>query len=217
MEPCWVLEKSEYFGGLSEQGRCRVAALCRRTTCEKGDVVFFEGQKAESVFLLESGAIQLVKTSVDGKEVVIRAVRPGGVFAELALYGGTYPVTANVTEVSRVHAVPAADFRSLLRDEDFRQDFEVGLIKRIRFLGDRILYLTACDVEERLLRFLRERFGEEDSYTVSMPKKDIAAEIGTIPETLSRLIHRLAKDGEMTWEGHSVRLAPGFWERHARC
>ena len=63
---------------------------------------------------------------------------------------------------------------------------------------------------------LRNRYGEREGYTVSLSKKSIAAEIGTTPETLSRLVQRLEAAKVLTWKGKVVRLRRGFWIKRSR-
>lgn len=205
-----LLRNSEYFKGLSESGRRALAGICVRQAAGKGDYLFYEGEKAKAVYLLESGAVQLVKTSEDGREVVIKTVEAGEVFAEAILYLPAYPVTANVIRKSVVHRILLADFKALLSDSNFRTDFETGLMKRVHYLAGRISYLALFDVEERFFAFLRDRYGERDEYTVALSKKAIAAEIGTTPETLSRLVQRLEGAKKLSWKGKTIRLKRDF-------
>ena len=72
--------------------------------------------------------------------------------------------------------------------------------------------LPIYDVEERFFRFLNEHYGRKNSYTISISKKDLAAAIGTIPETFSRLIQRLTRRGILRWEGNSLEIPGDFWE-----
>ena len=85
----------------------------------------------------------------------------------------------------------------------------------VRYLTERIAYLTAYEPAERLFHFLREHYGERDSYRITIAKKDISAEIGVTPEALSRLIRRRTKDGTLEWQGDTVRLQEGFWHTYA--
>ena len=103
-------------------------------------------------------------------------------------------------------------FEALLEDRGFRREFISTIIGRLRYLTQRIHYLTAYDVEQRFFRFLYEQYGPVEKCSVEIPKKEIAAAIGTIPETLARLILRLRERGDIEWKGSTITLRKGFWE-----
>jgi CRP-like cAMP-binding protein len=111
------------------------------------------------------------------------------------------------------YAIPRADFLRLLDNRAFRSDFLAALMRRMRYLADRIAQLSGTDPAERLARFLAERYGRRDRLHVTLSKKDIAAAIGVTPETLSRLIQRLESAGDLTWRGRDMRARPALWAR----
>jgi CRP/FNR family transcriptional regulator, dissimilatory nitrate respiration regulator len=193
-----LLNQSGFFKGLSEANRKALARLCTSKTVAKRDYLFMEGQKGEAVHLLSSGSIQLIKTSADGREIVVKTVQPGETFAEVILFEQeTYPVSAVALKKSIVYRIPKSDFlRFLDKDKDFRNDFIGMLCQRLRYLADRILYLTTSDVEQRFFQFLEEQKNGRTDHAVHMARKDIAAAIGTTPETLSRLLLKLKKRGK---------------------
>lgn len=208
-----MLDQSSYFKGLSADNRASLAELWSARTLAKGKYVFFEGEKGEAIFMLASGGVQLYKMSPDGKEVVIRTVEPGEVFAEVVLFEqSAYPVSAVALSKSVVYLLKKGNFMQLLDNEQFRNDFTTLLMRRLRYLANRILYLTSYDVDERLFLFLEEQYGRRQSYGLSLSKKDMAAAIGATPETLSRLILRLTEQGLLTWQGKTVSLKEGFWK-----
>ena len=208
-----ALARSIYLRGLTPENRRRLVRLSGRKSIKKRAHLFMEGEKGLSVFVLLSGAMQLVKTSEDGREIVIKTIKPGEVFAEAILFETqTYPVTAIALVDSDVCAIPRVDFQALLDNKVFRDDFIAGIMTRLRYLSDRMLYLTAYDVEERFYQFLAEQYGKKELYTLSMSNKDIAAAIATTPETLSRLKDRLNNERKLVWEGKAIRLPPDFWE-----
>jgi len=217
MDALQLITQCEYFKSLSSEHRQALAQLCLEERIERGEHLFLEGEPLTSVFLLSQGSVQLTKTTPDGKEVVIKTVQPGEIFAEAALLqAGTYPVTAHILRNSVLCKIPKKDFLDLLHHEEFRNDFEVGLIARIRYLTDRILYLTAYEVDQRFFLFLRQHYGQRQTYQISLSKKHIASEIGTTPESLSRLIRSLTDQGILTWEGTTLTLRPGVWEKELR-
>lgn len=206
--------KVPLFEGLPHRSLVQLEQIERSRVIPKGKILFTEGSEGAAVFILDSGAIKLSRTSEQGRETVVHVVRPGELFAEVVLFGRpTYPVTAEAIAVSRVRSLAVKGLRKLLEEEQFRLDFFANIMDKLRLLADRIHILTSCDLTERLLRFLEGRYGRADGYDVDLPKKDVAAAIGTTPETLSRLINELSQQGMMSWRGRKLSLGTGIWER----
>jgi CRP/FNR family transcriptional regulator len=172
------------------------------------EVLFVEGDQGHSLYLVERGAVQLHKTSPEGSEVVIKVAQAGEVFAEVTLFEeDRFPVTAVALTDSTVVLFPKAGVNRLLEEPGFRRDFMAMLMRKQRYLAARIYDLTSREVEERLLMFLREQLKGGAVGTVTVSKKDVAAAIGTTPETLSRAIQRLDQAGTLRWKGKAVELA----------
>jgi CRP/FNR family transcriptional regulator len=209
-----LLAKTVLFRGLNEASRRALARVGRPVALRKREVLFTEGGRGESVFVLETGRVQLVKTAADGRRVVVKTIAPGETFAEVVLFEQErYPVTAIAVKASIAYRIDRDAFRRCLEDAAFRDDLLRVLMERLRYLADRILYLTAYDVEERFFRFLESEYGRKPLYALSMARKDIAAAAGTTPETLSRLLKRLRREGKIALAGRALRVKPGVWER----
>ncbi|MFU8779739.1 MAG: Crp/Fnr family transcriptional regulator [Kiritimatiellia bacterium] len=207
MEAAQIIAGCQYFGGLSEANQAKLARACERECYRKGELVFHEGQPVTAVYLVSSGCIQLIRMAPNGREVVIKTCEAGEIFAEAALLkGGTYPVTANVVQDSVLFRIPKAHFMDLLRLDGFRTDFEIGLMMRVRYLTERIAYLSGYEPAERFLHFLREHYGAQDTYHIHISKKDIAGEIGVTPEAFSRMIRRLTDEGIIEWHGDTLHV-----------
>lgn len=199
------LAESNFFKDLSRESVKALAAICSVRELKKRQFLFRESDPGRAIFLLRRGAIQLHKTAPDGSEVVIKIVQPSEVFAEVVLFEReNYPVTAVALADSEVIVFPRADVHHLLNTEGFRNDFIAMLMRKQRYLAERIVQQQAHDVEGRLLWFLKEQFGTQKTVTLSISKKDIAGAIGTTPETLSRLILKLKKRKLLTWTGRTL-------------
>jgi CRP-like cAMP-binding protein len=207
-----VIGKIGFFKGLSPAACRDLARFARVRELAKREVLFSEGRFGEAICLLLSGRIQLYKASPDGAETVIRVVGPGEVFAEVVLLERQdYPVTAVALSVSSVALLPRRDVLKLLEDVRFRNAFIATMLRRQRYLADRVRCLTACDVQERLFIFLREQYGPLQRITLDLSKKDVAGAIGTTPETLSRLIQRLQGEDLIRWRGRTLTVQPSVW------
>jgi CRP/FNR family transcriptional regulator len=213
MELRGLFRQTDLFRGMSEGALARLEAKGRMRGFAQGETLFVEGTRGREFFLLVEGDVRLYKTSLDGQEIALRIIRPGEVFAEVVLFEDTtYPASATALTAGSAFAMDRASFTALLDDEGFRNEFIALLMKKQRYLAERILYLTTYDVEERFFRFLIEHYGPGGVYRVDMAKKDIASAIGTIPETFSRLINRLKALGVILWEGSTLEVDRDFLE-----
>lgn len=206
------LATAAIFKGLSDHSRNKLSSVCFGENIAKKEHLFFEGERGNAFFQLISGRVQLHKTNEDGKETVIRLIKPGDIFAEVVLFEqDVYPVTAVAVENSEVIRLPKFEILNLLNEESFRNEFIAELLQKQRYLAQQIQRLVAYDIEERFFLFLRDHFGEIYVIKPGLTKKDIAAAIGATPESLSRLILRLQKRNILEWKGKNIKIAPGFW------
>lgn len=199
------LAESNFFKDLSRDTLKALATIASLKELKKRDYLFHEGEPGRAIYLLKRGAIQLHKTAPDGNEVVIKIVQPSEVFAEVVLFEReSYPVTAVALSACDVIVFPRAEVHQLLNTAAFRNDFIAMLMRKQRYLAERIVQQQAHDVEGRLLWFLKEQFGNQKVVTLPFSKKDMAAAIGTTPETLSRLILKLKKRKILSWSGKTI-------------
>jgi len=207
------INESSFFKGLSGEHRRELAEICTDKQVKKRDYLFHEGEKGSSMFLLVDGNIQLHKNTADGREVVIRVIKPGEVFAEVVLFEkDRYPVSARAVTNADVLVFPRGGIHRLLAEEGFRNDFIALLMTKQRYLAERIQELTTKDVEHRFFTFLRNQYGERETIHTPLSKKDIAAAIGTTPESLSRLIQRLHEEETIDWRGKEIRILSDPWK-----
>jgi CRP/FNR family transcriptional regulator len=204
-----LLTQIDLFQGLSSANAAELSAVSLRRKILKNQILFVEGQKGRSIFILETGVVQLYKSSPAGREVLIRAVKPGEIFAEILLFErDTYPVTARVAQSGTLYAIPKLSIHYLLDQRDFRNAFIGGILKRYRHLTDRILYLSAYDSEQRFKLYLKDLYGEKSGTFHALPKKSAAEAISISPETLSRLLLKYKK--HIRWAKGKIEIARGF-------
>ncbi|MEW5815465.1 MAG: Crp/Fnr family transcriptional regulator [Spirochaetota bacterium] len=217
MDIAGLLRQNEFFKEFSKRNLVLLAEICIPKTVKKRETLFIEGQEGNFMFFLVRGNIQVFKTSPEGREIVIKVIKPGEIFAEVILFEEKhYPASAVALKESHVLLISKRQMSCLLVNESFRNEFICILMKKQRYLADRIYYLTVHDVEDRFFHFLEEQYGIKNEYKMTLSKKDIAAAIGTTPESLSRLLLRLKNEKKLSWEGKLVHLSEGFWE-HREC
>jgi CRP-like cAMP-binding protein len=208
-----ILDQARFFEGISRQSKETLSKFCMPGERPKNTVLFHEIEPGEAMYLLARGRVSLHKLSPDGREIVIKVIKPGEVFAEAILFEMKfYPVTAVALTDILVFKLLRRDLLALLGQADFRNDFIAMLLRKQRYLADKIQQLTSQDVEHRLRAFLLEQYGEQARIHAEINKKQLAAAIGATPETLSRLLHDLKRRKSLVWKEGIISVAPDFWD-----
>jgi CRP/FNR family transcriptional regulator len=176
-------------------------------------MIFMEGEPAQSFFIVGSGKVKVFKLSSEGKEQVLMIAQPGDSFAEAALFSGRkFPASSQSLEESELVVIDRARFVKLL---GANPDLAVNLIGRLsellRLMTRLVEGLSLSDVATRLAQFLcsfrNEATGDMPPEILLSTKKSLlASQLGTIPETLSRSLAKLTKDGLISVSGPTIRI-----------
>jgi CRP/FNR family transcriptional regulator len=212
-----ILSQTSLFERISISSRKALADICLPKNIYKKSSLFHEGDKGYSIYILVTGSIKLYKTAPDGKEAVIKIIKPGELFGEVVLFEqNTYPVSALALMNSFLFMIPKFQFLCLLKNEGFMKDFIGTLMQKMRYLTQKIQYLSLHDVEDRFFHFLKDQYGMHEKIRLSITKKDLAKAIGTKPETLSRLLLRLKGEEKARWEDRVVTVSKKVWNNLKR-
>lgn len=202
-----TLSRSVIFGGLPLELIQRLEKSGRIENFGKDEFVFLEGDKGDRFFFLIEGLVRVYKAADNDREVVLRHIRPGEMFGEVILFDSpVYPVNAVAQRESAVFSIRRSSFIELLQEESFMKFFVGNLFKKMRHLTDRIAFLNAYDVEERFFVFIEEHYGLKPEVQVDLSKAELAEAIGTIPETISRMIARLKTRRVVSWEKNELKI-----------
>jgi len=208
-----TLRRCQLFAGLPVYDLESIGAFTVPRTLEKGDYLFREGSPSAGFYIVQRGAVNVHRVNALGKEQVIHVFRTGESFAEatLATESG-YPADARAAEPSQVLLVQKTGIVSLLKRQP-----ELGL----RMLGSMSLHLrtlvgqledlTLKDVETRLANWLVKRCPDsngQEPALIDLPgtKRMLAAELGTVSETLSRTLAKFREQQLVTVKGRQVMV-----------
>ncbi|MFA7566150.1 MAG: Crp/Fnr family transcriptional regulator [Alkalispirochaeta sp.] len=203
---------NDFLTGLSKKSLAKLETAESTRIVPSGGILFLEGQEGTEIFRLLSGTVRLFRTTPDGREVTIRLVEPGELFAEIVLFEQhTYPVSAAAPEQSRLAVIQRRRIITLLEDPEFRDEFLREIMGKLRFLSQQLYVLTTMDVRQRLIRFLEVRYGRRPTIESELNKQETAAAISVRPETLSRTLASLQSEDLLTWKGRRITVSPQLW------
>ena len=193
----------------TENGQRDWAALLLRVSTGRtvlkhrtDEIIFTQGQPADSVFFLLQGKVRLAVTAQEGKEAIIATVGAGEFFGEGCL--GGQPVrmaTAISVGDSTMVSVEKPMMLSMLREESgFAELFVSHLLTRIvRYEADFIDQMFNSS-EKRLARMLLllSHFGKEstsETVVAGVNQEHLAQMVGTTRSRINRFMNRFRKRG----------------------
>ena len=187
-----------YFSGLDSATRQAVAQAAIRREVEAGQVVLLEGEPSAGLYVVEEGWLKAAKSSLSGREQVLRFVGPGETLNEISILAETSnPATVVAMEPATVWIIRRETLLQLLDEHpEFARTVIETLAKRVLYLVDLVEDLSLRTVEARLARHLLERSEEEPLHRRQWAtQEEIAARFGTVLDVLNRALHSLADEG----------------------
>jgi CRP/FNR family transcriptional regulator len=205
-----VLKKTALFSALSD---AELRSLATRTLIRSyapGELLFSEGPSCEGLYIVSKGRVRIFKTSPAGRERVLAIEGPGSSIAELPVFdGGPYPASVTAVEPSELLFIARKDFRALCTEypEIALKVLEVAGARLRRLVGI-IEELSFTTVRHRLISWiLREAKAESgSSFTLQASHQELAAQIGTVRELVSRNLARLQAQEFIGINGHQVTI-----------
>ena len=199
-----VLKRVPIFSSLSEHEFAFLTSHLLQRKYGAGELVFSEGDPCAGLYVVQSGNVRIFKSSAGGREQVLSIDGPGSSIAELPVFdGGNYPASAQAVSDSMLLFFSRQDFQTLCL-----QHPQVAL-KVLRVIGGRLRRLVGIieelsftTVRHRLIALL-VRLGKSegtrngDAITLTLPSNnsELAAQIGTVRELVSRNLSRLQAEG----------------------
>jgi len=208
-----TLARVPIFSGLSEE---ELGFLIQRVVPRRylpGEIVFSEGERCSGLYVVASGHVRIFKTSGAGREQVLSIDGPGNSIAEVPVFdGGNYPASCATIDDTTLLFVSKQDFQALcLAHPQVTLKVLRVVGARLRRLVGIIEELSFATVRQRLVALvvrLAEASGtpSQDGLRFELTKshQDLAAELGTVRELVSRNLSRLQAEGFIEVQGRKI-------------
>ncbi|AOZ69703.1 Crp/Fnr family transcriptional regulator [Rhodobacter xanthinilyticus] len=204
--------------GLDDAARAALGALVPMDL-PRGAVLFRPGEPVAGFAIVLEGRIEVFLTGANGRELLLYAVEPGQSCVQTTLGllgGGDYAGEAVTTRPTRIVLVPRGLFLELIdRAPSFRQMVFAAFAERMNGMIALMERVSFQSVEARLAGWLCAR---AEAGRVAATHAEIAAQIGSAREVVSRRLDAFARRGWVATERGAVQiLDPRALERLALC
>jgi CRP/FNR family transcriptional regulator len=210
-----ILKNVPIFSSLSDQEFSFLTAHVVQRKFSAGELIFGEGEPCIGLYVVEAGHVRIFKSSAGGREQVLSIDGPGGSIAELPVFDdGPYPASAQAINDCSLLFFSKKDFQALCV-----QHPQVAL-KVLRVVGARLRRLVGI-IEELSFTTVRHRLaallvrlaksdgvrkGNGVAITLPANNNELAAQIGTVRELVSRNLSRFQSEGLIEIDGRTVSI-----------
>jgi CRP/FNR family transcriptional regulator len=199
-----ILRKVPYFAALDDEPLRKLAAAARVLACRKREMIVWEGESCDGLYVVLCGRVKVFKRSEQGREQVLLIVGPGRTFNDVPVFdAGTNPGSVAAVEASTVALLPKA---SVLKVVEQNPAVAMAVIRvlaaRMRGLTGVVEGLALRSVTARVAKILMDWAGGRAALLeapteggIRLTQSQLAAMTGSVREVVQRALKTLEQDG----------------------
>lgn len=200
------LQTLPYFAGTDVAELESVKGFFFERTFDRGQMILTEGQRSDVLYFVSAGVVKLLKTSAEGKEQILRLVRPGESLNDVPVFdGGPNPASAQAMGDVVVSGLGLGDLEVVLSEHPrVARNVNRVLAGQVRYLVSLVEDLSFRHVTGRVAKILLEQAGNGPGPKQRLTQQDMAAMAGTVREVVGRALKALEDEGVVRLERHRV-------------
>jgi CRP/FNR family transcriptional regulator, polysaccharide utilization system transcription regulator len=211
-EQCIVREFSS-LKALNKDELLRMADCKTSYTIKKGEPIFEEGESVNGIFCIKDGVCKLSKLSANGKDQIVKLVKPGELLGQRSLISDEPAnLSAIALEDMEVCFIPKSEIMGFFnKNNQFSMNVMKNICGDLKEADDHMVSMAQKSVKKRLaetLLHLEDTFGknEDGSLHIQLSREELAGMIGTATESCIRLLSELNKIGLIDLIGKKIAI-----------
>ncbi|KAA9041076.1 Crp/Fnr family transcriptional regulator [Ginsengibacter hankyongi] len=166
---------------------------------EEGEDLIKSGQNIKSTMLIKKGLVKIYREDEDGNEIFMYHLEPGQACALsilCAVQHKTSEIKATAVKPTEVYAIPVHLVEQWMKEYKSWYQFILSTYRsRFEELLNTIDAIAFKNMDERLVMYLKKHSEISNNKTITVTHAQIAAELTTSREVVSRLLKKLAERG----------------------
>ena len=211
-EQCIVRQFSS-LKSLNKEELLKMAECKTSYTIKKGEPIFEEGETVNGIFCIKDGVCKLSKLSSNGKDQIVKLVKPGELLGQRSMISDEVAnLSAVALEDMEVCFIPKTEILGFF---NYNNDFSMNVMKTIcgdlKEADEHMVDLAQKNVKERLagtLIYLEDTFGTDTDgcLRLQLSREELAGMIGTATESCIRLLSELNKTNLIELVGKRIKI-----------
>jgi len=202
-----TLKLITYFSELGTAELESIRQACFEKSFLRGEMVYLEGEPADTLYFLISGVVKIFKTSAQGKEQIISFARPLEVLNDISIFdNGPNPVSAQASSVVMLYGVKKEKLEEILRDYPrISMSIIRVLTERTRQLISLVEDLSFKHVIGRVGKIILGHAADGDvPGKQKLTQQEMAAMAGTAREVVARSLKSMEERGLIKMERNRI-------------
>jgi len=218
-----LIKRTQLFSSLTDPELDELINKMIVKQFKKNETILYEEDTNEYMYIILLGKVKVVRTTEDGKEIILAMHQSGSFFGEMSLIDGkTAPASVIATEDSLISIISKVDFSTIISSQSkITKNLLQILCDRLRKAYDTIQLLNFNNAAQRtkmLFLMLADEYGEKSPegviLNVKLTHQDISDMTGLTRETVTRVIDKFVKSKEITiLKDKYIRLGNNFLQK----
>lgn len=201
-----ALRGNQYFDDLDEAMLKDIAGHTRLAEFQRGDVMLWEGDPCEGLFILQQGSAKIFRLSPQGRQYIVRILQEGDTYGEVPAFDkGASPVNVEALEVCRAWIIETAKLNSLVMEHPlFAQKVLANFGKMLRGMVRMVSEMAFYQVTHRLARLIDTELPQDKA--AHWTQEQLAARLGTVREVVARSLKEMERSGAIKLEDRRIQI-----------
>jgi CRP-like cAMP-binding protein len=197
------------LGVLDESERRFLASRGRHRKLDKGQILFTEGERSDSVLVLLSGHMKVLRYSQDGDPFIVNTVLPGDSIGEIGVFSkGPRSATVQAGEPSVLFELPASVITDLISKRPaagiLLLECVSGMVRRMTGVAADLVFL---DLRQRVAKYLLEDpLADARSPANRLTQSEVAASIGASRQRVNACLRDFERRGWISMESRRLHV-----------
>ncbi len=195
------LEEIPIFSALGENYIKELQEQIHIKKYTKESIVFYEGDQSEYLHILLGGSVKLYKTSPKGSQIQINRFSAPGLIAEFAIFEKEpFPATCEFVTDGAIGMLHFDVLYDLLNQPQFSLELLKSLTGKVSLLSVLVHKETILSSEAKVADLMLKKV----TIFNRLKNNEIASILNLTPETFSRILTKLKKEGIIKLENHKL-------------
>lgn len=205
----FLFSNENFLQTLPVKIRLRLEKAMIRKRLKKGRVLYRQNSIPRGVFMIRKGKVKIYQSNKDGRDQIMYIYTTGDWLGYRPLLGqDRHPVSAMTLEESSVSYIPSTIFLEILAESpELSQQLLISLSREFSVWVNNITVFAQKQVRSRValgLLLLQQKYSDAMGSEINLSRDDFASYVGTVKETLVRVLQEFKKRGWVESRGRKI-------------